>query len=121
MDATIRYSEAFKLQVIRELEEGKFENQAAAARAYGIRGRMTIRQWIEKYGRTQLLKKVIRVQKPEEINEVKQLRKQIRDLKDALADSHLDLKIEQAYLRIACRTAGIDDLEDFKKKHAGIR
>jgi hypothetical protein len=31
----------------------------------------------------------------------------------------LDLKLDKAYLKIACRRAGIEDVEDFKKKHAG--
>ena len=42
MRSTVRYSEALKLHVLRELEEGKFSTSAAAARAYGIRGQGTI-------------------------------------------------------------------------------
>jgi hypothetical protein len=61
------------------------------------------------------------VQKPEEIDEIKLLRKQVRDLKEALADAHIDLKLEDAYVRLACRAAGIEDVDDFKKKHAGKR
>ena len=30
-----KYSEGFKLQVLRELEEGKFESQEALRRTYG--------------------------------------------------------------------------------------
>lgn len=121
MRATIRYSEAFKLQVLRELDEGKFSTNTAAARAYGIRGQGTIPYWARKYGKNHLLGKVIIVQKPKELNELKELRKRIRKLEKGLADAHLDLKLEQAYTRIACRAAGIEDMEDFKKKHAGKR
>jgi hypothetical protein len=43
----------------------------------------------------------------------------MRDLERALATAHLDLKLNDAYLQIACRSAGIDDVDGFKKKHAG--
>ena len=39
----------------------------------------------------------------------------------ALADAHIDARLDAAYLKIACRRAGIEDVEDFKKKHAGKR
>ena len=113
------YSESFKLQVLRELEEGKFPSRSAAERAYGIRGKSTISKWIRKYGTTHLQSKVVRVQTPKEIDEVKQLRREVRKLKEALADAHVDHLLDDAYLKIACRTAGIEDVDDFKKKHAG--
>lgn len=115
----IRYSESFKLQVLRELEEGKFPSRAAAERAYGIGGQSTIEKWIRKYGLTHLQRKVVRVQTPKEVDELKELRREVRKLKEALADSHLDNRMGEAYLQIACRMAGIEDLDDFKKKHAG--
>lgn len=119
MGATIRYSEGFKLHVLRDLEEGKFTTRAAAVRAYGIRGCGTIERWAAKYGKHHLLGKVIRVEKPEEINESKELRKRVRQLEKALADANLEHRFDEAYLRIACRAAGIEDIDDFKKKHAG--
>lgn len=119
MRASIRYSEAFKLQVLRELEEGKFATRAAAARTYGIRGCGTIKYWARQYGKSHILGKVIRVETPQEINETKELRKRVRELETALADAHLKGRFDDAYLRIACRRAGIEDVDDFKKKHAG--
>jgi transposase-like protein len=119
MGATIRYSEAFKQQVLRELEEGKLESIEQARRVYGIRGGGTITKWIQNYGKTHLMRKVVRVEKPEEISELKQLRKRVRDLEKGLASAHLDLKLEEAYTRVACRSAGIDDVDEFKKKHGG--
>jgi transposase len=115
----MRYSEAFKQQVLREIEEGKFDSVHAAARAYGIRGNVTLHGWIRRYGRTHLLRKVVRVETPKEVNEAKELRKRVRELEKALADAHIDSKLDAAYLRIACRVAGIEDVDDFKKKHAG--
>jgi len=116
-----RYSEAFKLQVLRELEEGKYPSVSVVARTYGIRGSLTVSNWIRKYGKTHLMNKVIRVETPKEIDEIKEMRKRVRALEEALSDAHLELKLEKAYTRIACREAGIEDVDAFKKKHAGKR
>ena len=119
MKPVIRYSEAFKLQVVRELEQGRFGSLAEAGRAYGVRGAMTVGAWVRRFGKDHILGKVVRIMKADEQAEVQALRKQVRELKAALADAHLDLKLDAAYLEIACRTAGIEDVEGFKKKHAG--
>jgi len=118
MRSAVRYSEAFKLQVLRELEEGRFATRAAAARTYGIRGSATIEYWARQYGKSHILGKVIRVETPEEVDETRELRKRVRELEKALADAHLKGRFDEAYLRIACRRAGIKDVDDFKKKHA---
>ena len=115
----VRYSEAFKQQVLRELEEGKFDSVLAAARTYGIRGGATLQNWMRRYGRMHLLRKVVRVETPKDVDEAKELRKRVRELEKALADAHIDSRLDAAYLRIACRAAGIGDVDDFKKKHAG--
>ena len=52
----------------------------------------------------------------EERNEMKMLRKRVRDLEAALGDAHLDLRLESAFLEIACESAGIGDVDAFKKK-----
>jgi transposase-like protein len=119
--ASVRYSEAFKLQVLRELEEGRWRSRAAAVRAYGISGVRMIGYWARKYGKEHLMGKVIRVEKVNEINETQALRKRVRELEKALADAHLEHRFDEAYLKIACGAAGIEDVEDFKKKHAGKR
>jgi len=115
------YSEAFKVHVLREVGEGKFVSVQSAARAYGIRGGSTIQRWMRRYGRTDLLRKVVRVETPKEVSEVKQLRKRVRDLEKALADAHLDLKLADAYLAVACKAGGIEDVAALKKKHDGKR
>ena len=51
MGKVVRYSEAFKLQVLREIEEGRFSSRGAAARTYGISGNGTIEYWARKYGK----------------------------------------------------------------------
>ncbi len=115
----MRYSEAFKLQVVRELEQGRFENVGAAGRVYGVRGSETVANWVRRYGKEHLLRKVVRVMKADEQAEVQSLRKRVRELERALADAHLDLKLEAAYVKLACEAAGVKDVVEFKKKHAG--
>jgi hypothetical protein len=40
-------------------------------------------------------------------------------LETALADAHVDLSLEKAFTRLACQRAGIQDVEEFKKKADG--
>ena len=117
----IRYSEVFKLQVVRELEQGRYESAGAAGRAYGVNGSETVANWVRRYVKEYLLRKAIRVMKADEQAEVKALRKRVRELERALADAHLDLKLEAAYVKLACEAAGVQDVAEFKKKHAGGR
>lgn len=114
----IRYSQGFKLQLVREVEEG--ESCAwAVQRKYKIKGASTVMRWVRQYGSGKY-GKVIRVEKADEVNEASQLRSELRKVKEALADTHMDLALEQAYLRVACEELD-QSLEAFKKKHAGGR
>ena len=60
MKDTIRYSESFKQKVVNEIAKGKFISCTEASQAYGISGSCTVRDWVKKYGRTDLLPRVIR-------------------------------------------------------------
>jgi len=113
----IRYSEAFKREVVREVEGGE-SSFAEVQRKYGIQGAGTIKYWLGEYGNGSR-GKVIRVEKPEEINELKELKRRMRRLESALADASIDLALERQYTRMACERAGIKDIEAFKKKAHG--
>src|SRR5256885_7781317 len=115
--AAIRYSEAFKMEAVRELEAGGLFF-GDIQRKYGIKGKTTVQKWVRKYGNG-TRGKVIRVERPEEINELKRLKARVRQLETALADANIDAALERAYTRIACRRAGITDVEAFKKKADG--
>jgi transposase len=117
----MRYSEAFKMQVVRELEQGRFKSPWEAGRAYGVKSTDTVARWVRQFGKNHLLGKLVRVMKANEETEVKALRKRVRELERALADAHLDLKLEAAYVELACEAAGVEDVAEFKKKHAGVR
>lgn len=114
-----RYSEAFKLQVVREFESGVLSSEAEAQRKYGITGTGTVRNWLKRYGKGHLMKKVIRVETPGEKDRLKELEREVKRLKHALADAHIDLMLGEEYLKIACSRAGEPDVEAFKKKNVG--
>jgi|SRR5579871_1240526 len=114
----IRYSKAFKMQCVREVETGKscaFKVQ----RKYRIKGSATVMRWVRQFGGGQY-GKIIRVEKADEVNEAGQLRSELRRVKEALADTHMELALEQAFLVVACEEMD-QSVEDFKKKHAGGR
>ena len=115
-NAGIRYSEAFKMAVVRELEEQDLPCEQVR-RKYGIKGNFTVQAWVRKYGNGSRGIR-IRVEKPEEINELKRLRTRVRQLESALADANIDAALERSFLELACERAGLD-VEEFKKKAAG--
>jgi transposase-like protein len=112
----IRYSEAFKMAVVREVE-AKDLPCAQMRRKYGIGGGGTVEGWVRKYGKGDRGIR-IRVEKPEEIKEAKRLRDRVRRLESALADANIELALERAYTELACERAGVDP-QEFKKKAAG--
>jgi transposase len=114
----VLYSEALKLQVLEELEQGRWKSASEAAEAYGIGGANTVVQWARKYGKGHLLRKVVRVDREEEPRELKRLKERVRQLEGALADAHMDRALNQAFFEQLCRQVKVDP-EEFKKKVGG--
>jgi transposase-like protein len=114
----IRYSQSFKRQVVSDIESGRFSAITQAKEHYGIKGAQTIRNWLLKYGRNHLCAKVVRVEKPDEKDTIIELKKQIKNLKEALGQTQAENILNQEFLKIACEEMG-QDLDSFKKK-AGI-
>jgi transposase-like protein len=113
----IQYSEAFKIQLVRELEAGGI-NFEQMMRKYGIRGYGTLRRWVGRYGNG-TIGKMIRVETPQETNELQRLKERVKRLEAVLADTNIDLALERQYTRLACERAGIKDVAEFKKKAGG--
>jgi transposase len=111
----VRYSMAFKRQVVSDLEAGRFGSLDEARQHYGISGSHTIRDWLGRLGRNHLMPKVVRVEKPDEANQVVELKKQIRQLQQALGQTQLKNVLNEALLEIACQELGVG-VESFKKK-----
>ena len=116
----IRYSVAFKRQVVADLESGRFRSIEQARRHYGIGGSMTVRRWLELFGKNHLLPKVVRVEKPNEACRIRQFQQEIRQLKHALGETQLRNVLNESFLEIACEQLG-QDVESFKKKAATKR
>jgi transposase-like protein len=114
----IRYSQAFKIQAVREVETGQ-DCAWGVQRKYRIGGTNTVMRWVRQFGSGKY-GKVIRVERPDEIKETVRLRTQLRQAKEALADAHMELALEKAYLEVACEQMD-QSVEGFKKKHAGGR
>jgi transposase len=110
---TIRYSEAFKHQVINEVESGV--TCAQVREKYGIGGINTIQYWMKRMGKLESLPKVIRVEKPDEKVKLKDLERQIRELKNALAETQVRCVIAESRFEIVCEDQGLDP-EAVKKK-----
>ena len=110
-----RYSISFKRQVIADLESGRFDSMVAACRHYGIGGNMTVQGWLRKYGKNHLLPKVVIVQKPDEKDQMRQLKHQVAELQRALGQTQVENVLNAEFLKIACDDLGCD-VEAFKKK-----
>jgi len=114
----IRYSRAFKLLVIREVESGALCAQQAG-RKYGVQGSNTVMRWVRQFGSGKY-GKVMRVERADEQSENERLRRQLRQAKEALADAHIELALEKAFLAEACEQLD-QSVEGFKKKRGGER
>jgi transposase len=119
MRTCIRYSESFKLSVLRALESGEVSSPFEAEVRFGIRGNGTVRRWVLKYGKEHLLGKLIRVETVKETNELKELRERVKVLEKALSTKTIDHLMAESYLKLACKVGNISDVEEFKKKHSG--
>lgn len=114
----IRYSQAFKQEVVREVESGD-RSAHQVQRKHGIRSHNTVMRWVRELGSGKY-GNVIRVERAGEVGETTRLRRQLRQAKEALADAHMELSLERAYLAAACERME-QRVEDFKKKHDGLR
>jgi transposase len=113
-----RYSTAFKRQVVDDLESGRFATIAVAREHYGIAGKATINCWIKRFGRNELLHKVVRVEKPNEKDQISELKQQVRKLHQLLGEKEAAMALADEFLIMACEELGID-VEEFKKKESG--
>ncbi len=110
-----QYSISFKRQVIGDLESGRFDSIEAARQHYGIGGMATVQGWLRKYGKNHLLPKVVIVQKPNEKDQILQLKRQVAELQRALGQTQAQNVLNAEFLKIACENLGCD-IEAFKKK-----
>ena len=110
-----RYSMGFKQQVVKEIESGRFSSISDAREHFGINGAYTIQSWLRRFGRNHLCAKVVRVETHNEPDEIRKLKKRIKELERALGRTQAGKILEEEFLKIACEELG-RDVEQFKKK-----
>ena len=113
-----RYSESFKLQVIDDLESGRFRTHGEAREHYGITGCSTLNSWLVKYGKNHLIPRKVRIETLDEKDKIKELKLKIKKLEKALAEKTVDQVLTDAYFHVLCEEKGIKDPESYKKKLA---
>jgi len=110
-----KYSDCFKRQVVEELESGRFDSVREAQRHYGVLGADTVPRWLRKYGKNHLLPRVLIVQKPNEKDQIRDLKRQVAELQRVLGRTQAEKVLNEEFLKIACEQLGYDP-EAFKKK-----
>lgn len=106
-----RYSEAFKKQVVSEYEQGTAVTQLQ--KKYGITGGQTVQSWIKKYSKEGMRHETIYIQKADEVDRVKELEAQVKELQQSLGKVTLEkLKLEAILAEIAP-----EDVEEQVKKN----
>ena len=102
----VKYSEAFKMQVVKELSAGRWRSREEARQRYGIRGAATVGLWVRKYGPPHMQGRVIRVETTDERDQIKALKARIKELERAVVDSKVQEALHKAYFDIVCREHG---------------
>ena len=109
-----RYSESFKLKILDELTTGKL-NKNQLGKLYGINP-TTINEWIRKYNRKDLMNTRVKVETKDKITRIKELQKEIAQLKKLLLKKDMDALIEDSYLEVAAEKLGYKSVLELKKK-----
>jgi transposase len=111
---TLRYSESFKLEVIRKMElEGL--SASSVSRRYEIKGSRTVKNWLKVYGKHHLITKRVIVMSTKEEDIINRLRKENEDLRKLVVKLQLDSLTQEAIADIACEQLKVDK-EAIKKK-----
>ena len=108
-----RYSEPFKLKILDELTTGKL-NKNQLGKLYGI-APTTINEWIRKYNRKDLMNTRVKVETKDEITRIKELQKEIAQLKKLLLKKDLDALVLESYLEVAAQDLGYKSVIELKK------
>jgi hypothetical protein len=70
---------------------------------------------MKRMGKLGLLPKVIRVETPDEKARIKELERQVRELKDSLAETQVRYLISESQFEVVCEQQGLNP-EEVKKK-----
>ncbi len=101
----VSYSQAFKQKVVKEIENGIL-TKSEARRLYNINGATTIQNWLRQLGKSHLINKVIHIEMKDELNKLKELERQKRELESALAQAHLKILTLEATVEVLEESRG---------------
>lgn len=111
----IRYSEGFQKKVVEEIRRGKFTMEGAR-KYYDIPGGRTVRGWVKKWGRASDIPRKVMIQMPNEVDEKKKLKDEIKKLKLALADSVMKNQVYESLIEVVDEHYKTDVKKNFSVK-----
>ena len=107
----IRYSNSFKLKVVREVESGCSFNEVR--KKYDISGTSTVQQWTQKYGKHHLLNKIVRVETMTDKDRLKELERENKLLKQKLAETFMAKECLNEVIKLADKEFRTDLKKNF--------
>lgn len=121
----LRYSGAFKRQVVEEVERGVY-SLFQAQKVYGIGGNTTIKRWIKSMNSPEKSSRKVVVQTASEVQAFSDLKKRTRELERLLVDKEFELKAFkmlaeecQIYLDSETKKKCISQLSEEVRKRLG--
>jgi transposase len=111
------YTEAFKMQIVREVEGGKITESEAGGR-YGILGHSTILKWCRKYGRVRFRGKK-GAEMEEKDREILRLGNEIDELKEELEAARIKNVVLETLVDVAERELHIPIRKKYGAKRSG--
>jgi len=112
-----RYSEAFRIQVVREYEQNGYSLNVLHQR-YGV-SHITLKKWIKKYSTQGLRYNFMTIQTLEEGDRVKELEAENARLKAMVADLMLEKAILESTVAVIERDYGIDAKKNEQRSSNG--
>ena len=110
-----RYSQAFKSQVVQDIENGRL-TQTEAAKVYDIAGHSTIKKWLTQFGTERAKNRIIRIETPNEVGSLVTLKNDKQQLESALAKAQLKILALETILEKAGEHYGNDLKKNFGMK-----
>lgn len=104
-----RFSEEFRKEQVALIESGKLTIQEVA-RLYEVKN-SNVKRWVTKYGIKEIPPGII-ISSSSEYNRIGDLEKQVRDLKQIIADQQISLITKASIIELAEEKLG----KDFQKK-----
>ena len=116
----VRFTEAFKLQVVEEVESGRI-SQSEASRKYDILGHSTILKWCRKYGKQtpHISRKERTGIMPQKEHELLLLNNEIKALKQELEDARFKNVVLETLVDVAEREFRIPIRKKYGAKRSG--